>query len=150
MADWKYKTLRRCRRHRRRTNRTRQYYSKQLAAIPFVSDRQLGNGARVISVREQEHADTPPKISSSVMTQIKLKSPQGWTFIYLSDLAQAKASARAAAAFSCVLLGFFMLLFFYLRQRRAAVAQKLRPRRSAACLDNLEAMVEERTSDSMP
>jgi len=149
MADWKYKTLAPLSPAIvEELNRTRQYYSKQLEAIPFVSDRQLGNGARVISVREQEHADTPPKTSSSVMTQIKLKSPQGWTFIYLSDLAQAKASARAAAAFSCVLLGFFMLLFFYLRQRRAAVAQKLRAREDLQhAYDNLEAMVEERTSE---
>ncbi|KAB8041249.1 sensor histidine kinase [Janthinobacterium aquaticum] len=149
MPDWKYKTLAPLAPDvLALLNRTRQYYSKELAPIPFLSDRQWGNGARVISVREQERFDAPQKITSSVMTQIKLKSPRGWTFIYLSDISQARASARSAAAFSCVLLGFFMLLFFYLRQRRAAVAQKLRARVDLQhAYDNLETMVEERTSE---
>ncbi|MEC5162895.1 two-component system, NtrC family, C4-dicarboxylate transport sensor histidine kinase DctB [Janthinobacterium sp. CG_23.3] len=128
--------------------RTRQYYSHRLEPIPFLSDRLLGNGARVISVRDQALRGAVIKTSSSVMTQLRLRSPRNWQFIYLSDLAQARSSAQAAAAFSAVVLGFFLLLFFYLRQRRQALAQKLRAREQLQyAYDNLETMVAERTSE---
>ena len=127
---------------------TRQYYSHRLEPIPFLSDRLLGNGARVITVRDQALQGAVVKTSSSVMTQLQLKSPRNWQFIYLSDLTQARSSAQAAAAFSCVVLGFFVLLFFYLRQRRQALAHKLRAKEQLQyAYDNLEAMVAERTSE---
>ncbi|WP_317203195.1 ATP-binding protein [Janthinobacterium sp.] len=127
---------------------TRQYYSHRLEPIPFLSDRLLGNGARVISVRDQAMPGAPARTSSSVMTQLQLNSPSNWQFIYLSDLLQARSSAQAAAVFSGVVLGFFLLLFFYLRQRRQALAHKLRAKEELQhAYDNLETMVAERTSE---
>ncbi|MDC8758097.1 sensor histidine kinase [Janthinobacterium fluminis] len=127
---------------------TRQYYSHKLEPIPFLSDRRLGNGARVITVRDQALPGAAAKTSSSVMTQLQLKSPRNWQFIYLSDLLQARSSAQAAAVFSCVVLGFFLLLFFYVRQRRQALAHKLRAKEQLQyAYDNLETMVAERTSE---
>lgn len=127
---------------------TRQYYAQRLEPIPFLSDRLLGNGARVIAVRDQALAGALAKTGSSVMTQVKLKSPRDWQFIYLSDLSQARSSAQAAALFSCVVLGFFLLLFFYLRQRRQVLVQRLLAREDLEyAYSNLETMVAERTSE---
>lgn len=128
--------------------RTRQYYAQRLEPIPFLSDRLLGDGARVLSFRDQATPGGPLKTSSSVITQSTLHSPRNWQFIYLSDLSPARWSAQTAAMFSCVVLGFFLLLFFYLRQRRQALAQKLLSKEALQhAYDNLETMVAERTSE---
>ena len=149
MPAWKYRTLAPLAPEvRALLDQTRQYYAQRLEPIPLLSDRRLGNGARVIAVREPALPGAPARTSSSVMTQLQLKSPRNWQFIYLSDLAQARSSAQAAAAFSGVVLGFFLLLFFYLRQRRQALAHKLRAREELQyAYDNLETMVAERTSE---
>ncbi|HAT32819.1 MAG TPA: sensor histidine kinase [Janthinobacterium sp.] len=144
---WKYKTLTPLAPDiRALLDRTRQYYSHRLDPVPFLSDRLLGDGARVVSAREQTWPGAA-KTVFGVMTRLTLKSPRNWQFIYLSDLTQAKSSAQAAAVFTCVVLGFFLLLFFYLRQRRQAFTHKLRAKEDLQhAYDNLETMVEERTS----
>ncbi|WP_242404413.1 sensor histidine kinase [Janthinobacterium agaricidamnosum] len=149
VPSWKYKTLAPLAPEVFELLRqTRQYYSQRLDPIPFLSDKLLGNGARVVSMRDQSVYGTPSKTSASVMTRLTLKSPAGWQFIYLSDLSQAHASAQAAAAFSAVVLGFFLLLFFYMRQRRQALAQKLLAKEDLEyAYSNLETMVAERTSE---
>ncbi|MET3133337.1 two-component system C4-dicarboxylate transport sensor histidine kinase DctB [Oxalobacteraceae bacterium GrIS 1.11] len=149
VPSWKYKTLAPLTPDvLALLSQTRQYFSHSLLTLPFLSDRLLGNGARVISVREPVLPGARAKTSSSVVTQLPLKSPRNWQFIYLSDLTQAKSSAQAAALFSCVVLGFFLLLFFYMRQRRQAVAHKLRSKEQLQhAYDNLEAMVAERTAE---
>ena len=104
--------------------RTRQYHAQPLEVIPFLSDQPLGDGSRVISFRPQAVAGVRPRTSTSLMIQQTLKSPRNWQFLYLSDLGAARASAQAAAIFSCLTLSFLLLLFFYFRQRRQALAPR--------------------------
>lgn len=148
VPDWKYKTLAPLTPAvRQELVRTRQYHSQPLEVIPFLSDQPLGDGSRVISFRPQAVAGVRPRTSTSLMIQQTLKSPRNWQFLYLSDLGAARASAQAAAIFSCLTLSFLLLLFFYFRQRRQALAHKLAAREELQhAYDNLEAMVAERTS----
>jgi two-component system C4-dicarboxylate transport sensor histidine kinase DctB len=146
---WKYKTLAPLAPKVAQTlAQTRQYYSQQLEVIPFLADKQLSDGTRIISYQDRTLAVSRTRISSSLITQRKLSSPRNWQFLYLSDLSVARSNAQAAAIFSCMALSFLLLLFFYFRQRRQALAQKLVAKEALQhAYDNLESMVAERTSE---
>jgi two-component system C4-dicarboxylate transport sensor histidine kinase DctB len=146
---WKYKTLAPLAADvARQLARTRQYHAQRLDPIPFLSEQPLGDGASVVSFRDQVQVGARARTSSSLMTQRKLNSPRDWQFLYLSDLSASRSNAQAAALFSCMALSFLLLLFFYLRQRRQALAQNLRAKEALQhAYDNLEAMVAARTSE---
>ncbi|QCP14420.1 sensor histidine kinase [Pseudoduganella umbonata] len=137
---WKYHTLRPLPAGvRARLDQTRQYHRLPLPPLRIVRDEARAGGTRVVAIGagagHDARAGTPP-----LLMQTRSLAPRQWTFIYLSDLSQARASARAAMLFACLAYGFLLLLFLYVRQRLRARAQL------QDAYNNLEAMVAERTA----
>ena len=137
-ADWKYHTLRplpdSVRAH---LEQTRQYYRLPLPALPFTHDEPRADGLRVVAIGN----------SPRMLAQTRSLAPRNWTFIYLSDLSQVRANARAAMLFACMAYSFLILLFLYLRQRQRNIRQRLKAKEQLQdAYNKLEQMVAERTS----
>ncbi|WP_395408359.1 cache domain-containing protein [Pseudoduganella sp. UC29_106] len=136
--DWKYHTLRplpdSVRAH---LEQTRQYYRLPLSALPFTHDEPRADGLRVVAIGN----------SPRMLAQTRSLAPRNWTFIYLSDLSQVRANARAAMLFACMAYSFLILLFLYLRQRQRNIRQRLKAKEQLQdAYNKLEQMVAERTS----
>jgi two-component system C4-dicarboxylate transport sensor histidine kinase DctB len=138
---WKYRTLRPLPGAvRARLEQTRQYHRLPLPALSIRDEAAHAGGARVVSIGMPDGAGAEGASTPPLLMQTRSLAPRQWTFLYLSDLSQARASARAATLFACVAYGFLLLLFLFLRQRAQARKQL------QDAYDNLERMVAERTS----
>lgn len=146
---WKYRTLRPLSpRIVDRLKETRQYFGQSLEQIKIANERDLGDGSSIISIEGEGGLHGRSESGPRLLINSKMLLQPNWQLIYLSDLSQAQSTARAAAAFSCVFLGFFLLLLLYVRQRQHAAAQSLAAKEALQhAYDNLERMVAERTSE---
>lgn len=144
VPGWKYRTLAPLSTAtRERLQATRQYYSHPLTALNIDYERQLDHGASVLSLRDESGRHV---LSPRLLSQRRSLAPRNWTFIYLSDLSQARANAQTAFLFSCLLQGFLVMLFLYVRQRRRSLRQRQKAREELQhAYENLELMVAERT-----
>jgi two-component system C4-dicarboxylate transport sensor histidine kinase DctB len=136
--DWKYHTLRPLPTGvRAHLEQTRQYYRLPLPALSFSHDEPRADGLRVVAIGS----------SPRMLAQTRSLAPRNWTFIYLSDLSQARANARAAMLFACMAYSFLILLFLFLRQRQRSMRQRLKAKEQLQdAYNKLEQMVAERTS----
>jgi two-component system, NtrC family, C4-dicarboxylate transport sensor histidine kinase DctB len=135
---WKYRTLRPLAAAvRRQLERTRQYHRLPLPPLPIGRDETRADGTRVMVIGAGHARGAAGR---PMLVQERSMAPRQWTFIYLSDLAPARANARLAALFAGVAYGFLLLLFLYLRQRLRAKEQLQN------AYENLELMVAERTA----
>ena len=149
---------------------THQYDNQTLESLQWKDDEVFEDGTRVVSLNfpaiepESAHASqnngtdagnslnnvapnrvTPKKVE--LLAQTKTLALPKWRFILLSDLNRIKKSARATSAFAAVVMGFLIILFLYLRQRHlAAIQSSLSKENLQRAYDNLERMVQERTS----
>nr|WP_229417680.1 ATP-binding protein [Pseudoduganella buxea] len=116
---------------RARLEQTRQYQRLPLPPLPLRDVEERDDGTRVVALDGS---------AQHLLAQTRSLAPRNWTFIYLSDLSQARASARVAALFVCTAYGFLLLLFLFVRQRLLARKQL------QDAYANLERMVAERTA----
>jgi len=138
---WKYHTLRPLTdRVRASLAQTRQYHRLTLLPLPIREDRAGVDGTRVITIGAPNGSEARGTITPPLLLQARSLAPRQWTFLYLSDLSQARANARAAVLFAWVAYGFLALLFLYLRQRLQAKEQL------QAAYNQLELKVAERTA----
>jgi two-component system C4-dicarboxylate transport sensor histidine kinase DctB len=145
---WKYHTLRPLpdgvRAH---LEQTRQYHRLPLPPLPFSYEQLRADGTRVVAIGTPNGVDAEGGNAPRLLAQTRSLAPRNWTFIYLSDLSQARANARAAMLFACMAYGFLVLLFLYLRQRQRSIRQRLQAKEQLQdAYNNLELMVAERTS----
>ena len=138
-AAWKYKTLRPLADEvRAQLEQTRQYHAQALDPLTVAYDKALANGTRLLAIRDQDGglAAAPPRM----LAQTRSLAPRNWTFMYLSDLSQARGNARVAFLFTLLAYGFIVLLFLYWRQRLQSKEDMQH------AYDDLERMVDERTA----
>lgn len=138
---WKYHTLRPLSDNvRAQLEQTRQYHGLALPPLPIRDDAAHLDGTRVVTIGAAGGSEARGSITPPLLVQTRSLAPRQWTFLYLSDLSQARANARAAVLFACVAYGFLLLLFLYVRQRLQAKEQL------QDAYNQLELMVAERTS----
>lgn len=144
---WKYKTLLPLSpRVVDRLEETRQYFGQRLDQIRFLKERDLGDGASIVDIRDTVNGRYGA--GAELLAYSKMLSQPNWQIVYLSDLNQARSGARLAVIFSCVFLGFFLILFLYVRQRYQATTQELKAKEALQnAYDDLEQMVVDRTSE---
>jgi len=145
-----------------RLGQIHQYDNQTLPSLEWQDIQKFDDGTRVVSLRlpvtqsesvlhTQIHTQTVPTALLTAKTQLlaqtRALTQPNWRFILLSDLNKVKRSARATSAFAAVALSFLVVLFLYLRQRHLAVVQSgLAKERLQRAYENLEQMVQERTS----
>jgi len=123
---------------RARLEQTRQYHRLPLPPLPWSDVEVRDDGTRVVAIDGG---------AQHLLAQTRSLAPRNWTFIYLSDLSQARASARVATLFVCTAYSFLLLLFLFLRQRQRSIRQRLQAREQLQdAYNNLELMVAERTA----
>jgi two-component system C4-dicarboxylate transport sensor histidine kinase DctB len=139
---WKYRTLAPLPAAvQQELSATRQYHSHPLTPLNLTEQQRLDAQARIVEVFE------PGMAGVSMLSQSRSLAPRNWQFVYLSDLAPARASARYAFLFTCVLEGFVVMLVLFLRQRRRALRQRQRARDDLQrAYDHLETKVADRTA----
>ncbi|AXA90935.1 ATP-binding protein [Massilia sp. YMA4] len=119
---------------------TRQYHGLPLPALPVRRSEAQPDGTRVVTIGAANGSEARGTITPPLLVQGRSLAPRQWTFLYLSDLSQARANARAAVLFAWVVYGFLTLLFLFLRQRLQAREQL------QAAYNQLELKVAERTA----
>ncbi|MYM24911.1 GHKL domain-containing protein [Duganella sp. FT135W] len=126
VPEWKYRTLAPLTPEvLRELNASRQYFLHALSPLGLRELRRLDDRASIVTLPQDERAP--------VLSQKRSLAPRLWSFIYLSDLSSARASARNTFAFALLLQALLLMLVLYARQRRRAHSQ-------------LEVMVAERTA----
>nr|WP_315212544.1 ATP-binding protein [uncultured Duganella sp.] len=145
VPEWKYRTLAPLAPAvRRELEASRQYFSHALTPLGMREVRRIDGGASIIAVPDAA-SDTGPR--SHMVSQARSLAPRKWQFVYLSDLAPARASARNVFLFALLVQALLVMLVLYARQRRRLGRQRLRAREDLQrAYDNLETMVAERTS----
>lgn len=145
VPEWKYRTLAPLAPEvRRELEASRQYFSHALTPLGMHEVRRIDGGASIVAVPAPV-PDTGPH--SNMVSQTRSLAPRKWQFVYLSDLAPARASARNVFLFACLVQALLVMLVLYARQRRRLGRQRLRAREDLQrAYDNLETMVAERTS----
>jgi two-component system C4-dicarboxylate transport sensor histidine kinase DctB len=144
---WKYRTLAPLSQQvLQELSATQQYFSHPLTPLKLVEEQRLDAQTRIVRVPEPGAApDAPPGVR--MLSPTRSLAPRHWQFVYLSDLAPARASARNAFAFTCLAEGFVAMLVLYVRQRRRALRQRQRAREDLqSAYDQLETKVAERTA----
>ena len=141
VPEWKYRTLAPLEPEvRRELEASRQYFSHALTPLGMREMDRIDGGASIVAV-----SDPGPR--SHMLSQSRSLAPRKWRFVYLSDLAPARASARNVFLFACLAQALLVMLVLYTRQRRRLGRQRLRAREDLQrAYDNLETMVAERTS----
>ena len=136
---WKYRTLAPLAPAvRQELEQSRQYFSHALTPLGLREVRALDNGARIVAV---------PGVPGTMLSQSRALVTRNWQMVYLSDLAPARASARAAALLTLLSEALVILLVLYARQRHRLGRQRLRAREDLQrAYDNLESLVAERTA----
>jgi two-component system C4-dicarboxylate transport sensor histidine kinase DctB len=141
VPEWKYRTLAPLAPEvRRELEASRQYFSHALTPLGMRETGRTNGGAGIVTV-----SDAGPRLT--MLSQSRSLAPRKWRFVYLSDLAPARASARNVFLFACLAQALLVMLVLYTRQRRRLGRQRLRAREDLQrAYDNLETMVAERTS----
>lgn len=142
--EWKYGTLAPLDPAvRRELEMARQFYSHSLKPIGHRELQKLDAGASIVAV---DGADGKQAATPMLQQSLQLGT-RPWQFVYFSDLAPARASARSAFMFACLLQALLAMLVLYARQRRRLGRQRLRAREDLQrAYDHLETMVAERTA----
>jgi two-component system C4-dicarboxylate transport sensor histidine kinase DctB len=141
VPEWKYHTLAPLAPAvQQELEQSRQYYSHALAPLDLREVRVLDNGARIV-------AGPPPAASGPMLSQSRSLVTRNWHLVYLSDLAPARVSARAAALLMLLSEALAIMLVLYARQRHRLGRQRLRAREDLQrAYDHLESLVTERTA----
>jgi two-component system C4-dicarboxylate transport sensor histidine kinase DctB len=137
---WKYRTLAPLSpAARQELDASRQYFSHPLTPLGLRELRRLPGGASMVAM-------PAPANGGPMLSQSRSLAPRHWQFVYLSDLAPARASARNALLLALLSQALMAMLFLYARQRRRLGRQRLRAREDLQrAYDHLETMVAERT-----
>jgi two-component system C4-dicarboxylate transport sensor histidine kinase DctB len=145
VPEWKYRTLAPLAPEvRRELEASRQYFSHALTPLGLREERRIDGGASIVEVPAAV-PDAGP--DTRMVSQVRSLAPRKWQFVYLSDLAPARASARNVFLFALLVQALLVMLVLYARQRRRLGRQRLRAREDLQrAYDNLESMVAERTS----
>ena len=118
---------------------SRQYYSHPLVPLGRRDVRALHNGARIVA--------GPGPDGTRMLSQSRSLVMRNWQMVYLSDLAPARASARAAALLTLLSEALLIMLVLYARQRHRLAQQRMRARDDLQrAYDHLESLVAERTA----
>ncbi|USX24857.1 ATP-binding protein [Oxalobacteraceae bacterium OTU3CINTB1] len=147
--EWKYRTLAPLAPEvRQELEASRQYFSHALTPLGLREERRIDGGASIVDVPAAAQGGEPdPGPGSRMVSQARSLAPRKWQFVYLSDLAPARASARNVFLFALLVQALLVMLVLYARQRRRLGRQRLRAREDLQrAYDNLETMVAERTS----
>ncbi|SEO05422.1 two-component system, NtrC family, C4-dicarboxylate transport sensor histidine kinase DctB [Duganella sp. CF517] len=145
VPEWKYRTLAPLAPAvRQELEASRQYFSHALTPLGLREQRRIDGGASIVEVPAAVPDSGP---GSRMVSQARSLAPRKWQFVYLSDLAPARASARNVFLFALLVQALLVMLVLYTRQRRRLGLQRLRAREDLQrAYDNLETMVAERTS----
>jgi two-component system C4-dicarboxylate transport sensor histidine kinase DctB len=141
VPEWKYRTLAPLAPAvRQELEQSRQYVSHPLTPLGLRQVRALDSGARIV-------AGPAPAAGGAMLSQSRSLVTRNWQLVYLSDLAPARASARAAALLTLLSEALTIMLVLYARQRHRLGRQQLRAREDLQrAYDNLESLVAERTA----
>ncbi|MCS0581858.1 ATP-binding protein [Massilia pinisoli] len=136
---WKYRTLAPLAPAvRQELEQSRQYFSHALTPLGLREVRVLDSSTRIVAV---------PGVPGTMLSQSRALVTRNWQMVYLSDLAPARASARAAASLTLLSEALVIMLVLYARQRHRLGRQRLRAREDLQrAYDNLESLVAERTA----
>jgi two-component system, NtrC family, C4-dicarboxylate transport sensor histidine kinase DctB len=140
VPEWKYRTLAPLAPAvRQELEQSRQYVSHPLAPLGLRDARALDGRARIVT--------GPPPAHGPMLSQSRALATRNWQMVYLSDLAPARASARAAALLTVLSEALAIMLVLYARQRHRLGRQRLRAREDLQrAYDRLESLVAERTA----
>lgn len=150
VADWKFATLRPLDAATRSAfDRTRQYNRRALMPLGLKELRQLGPGARLVSIaRDGSGMASSSPLAGRFLAQSRALPGTPWTLTVLSRLEQVDdiAQSRAVAAIAAAALLF--LLGLVANQRRRHLKDRLAAREALQTAhDQLERKVDERTAD---
>jgi two-component system C4-dicarboxylate transport sensor histidine kinase DctB len=140
VPDWKYRTLAPLAPAvRQELEQSRQYFSHPLTPLGLREVRALDGRARIVV--------GPPPATGAMLSQSRALVTRNWQMVYLSDLAPARASARAAALLTVLSEALAVMLVLYARQRHRLGRQRQRAREDLQrAYDQLEHLVAERTA----
>ena len=140
VPQWKYRTLAPLAPAvRAQLEQSRQYFSHSLQPLGLRDVRRLHNGARIVA--------GPSAGGGDMLSQSRALVMREWQMVYLSDLAPARASARAAALLTLLSEALAIMLVLYARQRhRLALEQQRASEELQRAHDQLESLVTERTA----
>jgi two-component system C4-dicarboxylate transport sensor histidine kinase DctB len=141
VPGWKYHTLAPLAPAvRKELEQSRQYFNHALTPLGLREVRTLDAGARIVT-------GPPPAAGRPMLSQSRALVERNWRMVYLSDLAPARASARAAALLTLLSEALAVMLVLYARQRHRLGRQRLRAREELQrAYDQLERLVAERTA----
>jgi two-component system C4-dicarboxylate transport sensor histidine kinase DctB len=141
VPGWKYHTLAPLAPDvRKELEQSRQYYSHPLTPLGLREVRTTGADARIV-------IGPSPVAGRPMLSQSRALVERNWHMVYLSDLAPARASARAAALLTLLSEALAMMLVLYARQRHRLGRQRLRAREELQrAYDHLEQLVADRTA----
>jgi two-component system C4-dicarboxylate transport sensor histidine kinase DctB len=140
VPEWKYRTLAPLTpAARQELEQSRQYFSHALTPLGLRELRTLDSRARIVT--------GPPPAAGPMLSQARALVTRNWQMVYLSDLAPARASARAAALLTVLSEALAVMLVLYARQRHRLGRQRQRAREDLQrAYDQLENLVAERTA----
>jgi two-component system C4-dicarboxylate transport sensor histidine kinase DctB len=121
VPEWKYHTLAPLAPAvQQELEQSRQYYSHALTPLGLREVRALDARARIVT--------GPAPAAGPMLSQSRSLVSRNWQMVYLSDLAPARASARAAALLTVLSEALAILLVLYARQRHRLGRQRQRAR----------------------
>jgi two-component system C4-dicarboxylate transport sensor histidine kinase DctB len=140
VPEWKYRTLAPLTpAARQELEQSRQYFSHALTPLGLREVRALDARARIVA--------GPPPATGPMMSKSRGLVKRNWQMVYLSDLAPARASARAAALLTVLSEALAVMLVLYARQRHRLGRQRQRAREDLQrAYDQLEHLVADRTA----
>lgn len=140
VPEWKYRTLAPLTpAARQELEQSRQYFSHALTPLGLREVRALDARARIVT--------GPPPATGPMLSQSRGLVTRNWQMVYLSDLAPARASARAAALLTVLSEALAVMLVLYARQRHRLGRQRQRAREDLQrAYDQLETLVADRTA----
>jgi two-component system C4-dicarboxylate transport sensor histidine kinase DctB len=140
VPEWKYRTLAPLTpAARQELEQSRQYFSHALTPLGLREVRALDARARIVT--------GPPPATGPMLSQSRGLVTRNWQMVYLSDLAPARASARAAALLAVLSEALAVMLVLYARQRHRLGRQRQRAREDLQrAYDQLENLVADRTA----
>jgi two-component system, NtrC family, C4-dicarboxylate transport sensor histidine kinase DctB len=141
-SEWKYRTLAPLSADTiRRIQASRQFERASLTLLDMRTERDLGDGVRVISLQDANN-----RHRHDLLLQERSLATAGWRMISLSELDDVAPVTRGAQAVAGFGLGSLMLLGLYLRQRRQALRFELAAKKALERANvELEQKVAERT-----
>jgi two-component system C4-dicarboxylate transport sensor histidine kinase DctB len=140
VPEWKYRTLAPLTPAvQKELDESRQYVSHALTPLGLRDVRSVDSRARIVT--------GPSPATGPMLSQARALVRRNWQMVYLSDLAPARASARAAALLTLLSEALAIMLVLYARQRHRLGRQRQRAREDLQrAYDQLENLVTERTA----